>query len=127
MRATQPDSRATPAARPARRRAVGRAEPGDRTGSVGPGRLSPEALSCPRCHSGTLITGARGWGCSRWREGCGFVVWFETFGRRLTLAQLRDLVVRGRTRKARFGARTGSVVLDGETLRFEAAETAAER
>jgi DNA topoisomerase-3 len=86
--------------------------------------ISIEALGCPRCRSGTLITGARGWGCSRWREGCRFVVWFETFGRRLTLPQLRDLVVRGRTRKARFGTRTGSVVLDGDTVRFEAAEGA---
>jgi DNA topoisomerase-3 len=81
-----------------------------------------EALTCPRCRTGTLITGARGWGCSRWRDGCGFVIWFETSGRRLTLAQLRDLVVRGRTRKARFGERTGSLVLDGDTLRFEPAD-----
>ncbi|MEO8705730.1 MAG: hypothetical protein ABI867_37205, partial [Kofleriaceae bacterium] len=58
-------------------------------------------LACPRC-SGTLITGARGWGCSRWREGCKLVIWFETAGRRLSAAQLRDLVTRGKTRKAKF-------------------------
>ncbi|HSS02831.1 MAG TPA: DNA topoisomerase [Kofleriaceae bacterium] len=83
-----------------------------------------EALTCPRCGAGTLITGARGWGCSRWRDGCRFVIWFETSGRRLTLAQLRDLVVRGRTRKARFGERTGSLILDGDRLRFEPADEA---
>jgi DNA topoisomerase-3 len=80
-----------------------------------------EALGCPRCGAGTLLTGARGWGCSRWREGCRFVIWFETSGRRLTLAQLRDLVMRGRTRKARFGDQTGSLVLDGDAPRFEPA------
>lgn len=59
-------------------------------------------LACPRCGVGSLMCGARGWGCSRWRDGCGFVIWFETAGRRLSATQLRDLVVRGKTRKARF-------------------------
>jgi hypothetical protein len=68
------------------------------------------------------MTGARGWGCSRWREGCRFVIWFETCGRRLTFAQLRDLVVRGKTRKARFGDQTGSLVLDGNGSRFQPAD-----
>jgi DNA topoisomerase-3 len=74
-------------------------------------------LGCPRCRAGTLIAGSRGWGCSRWREGCRFVVWFQTAGRRLSAAQLRDLVTRGKTRKARFvptdGApAVGRLVLD---------------
>ena len=58
------------------------------------------ALTCPRCKQGQLIAGKRGWGCSRWREGCSFVVWFESSGKRLTEAQLRDLVTKGKTRKA---------------------------
>jgi DNA topoisomerase-3 len=88
-------------------------------------QLAVEPLGCPRCGAGSLITGARGWGCSRWREGCRFVIWFETSGRRLTLAQLRDLVMRGKTRKARFGDQTGSLVLDGDGPRFEPAEASA--
>ncbi len=71
----------------------------------------PADLGCPRCRAGTLIAGARGWGCSRWREGCRFVVWFQTAGRRLTAAQLRDLVTRGRTRKARFVDGAGAPAL----------------
>ncbi len=71
-----------------------------------------EILTCPRCKRGTLITGARGWGCSRWHEGCGFVVWFETAGRRLTAAQLRELVTKGKTRKAAFAGGEGRLVLD---------------
>lgn len=87
-------------------------------------------LACPRCRSGTLIAGARGWGCSRWRDGCGFVVWFETAGRRLSAAQLRDLVTRGKTRKARFAPARGAEVdgrlvldpsADGGSARFEPA------
>jgi DNA topoisomerase III len=70
------------------------------------------ALPCPRCQTGALITGKRGWGCSRWREGCAFVVWFETAGKRLTEAQLEDLVTKGKTRKAKFGDAQGRLVLD---------------
>ncbi|MEO7097356.1 MAG: DNA topoisomerase, partial [Polyangiales bacterium] len=71
-----------------------------------------DVLACPRCSRGTLITGGRGWGCSRWAEGCGFVIWFETAGRRLTPTQLRDLVTKGKTRKAEFASGEGRLVLD---------------
>ena len=60
---------------------------------------TPTPLVCPRCKQGPLVTGKRGWGCGRWRDGCSFVIWFETAGRRLTDAQLRDLVSKGKTRK----------------------------
>jgi DNA topoisomerase-3 len=79
------------------------------------------ALTCPRCQLGTLITGARGWGCGRWRDGCRFVVWFETAGRRLTPAQLRDLITRGKTRKARFRSEDG-LELDGRLVLDPAAD-----
>jgi DNA topoisomerase-3 len=49
-------------------------------------------LLCPRCRIGHLMTGKRGWGCSRWREGCDFVVWFEESGVRRSEADLRALV-----------------------------------
>jgi DNA topoisomerase-3 len=49
-------------------------------------------LSCPTCKEGQVILGKRGWGCSRWREGCKFVVWFEEHGRKRSEADLRALV-----------------------------------
>ena len=49
-------------------------------------------LLCPRCRVGHLMTGKRGWGCSRWRQGCDFVVWFEESGVRRSEADLRALV-----------------------------------
>jgi DNA topoisomerase-3 len=67
-------------------------------------------LVCPRCLRGKMIAGKRGWGCARWREGCGFVVWFETAGRALSEAQLRDLIVQGRTRRGRFAPDGGAPV-----------------
>ena len=69
-------------------------------GPRAPATTAATALTCPRCKQGQLISGKRGWGCSRWREGCSFVVWFESAGKRLTEAQLRDLVTKGKTRKA---------------------------
>jgi DNA topoisomerase-3 len=80
-------------------------------------KSSPTAeLTCPRCHTGTLLTGARGWGCSRWREDCRFVIWFKHAGKRLTKTQLRDLVTRGQTREATITIdgvkRAGRLVLD---------------
>ena len=85
---------------------------------------SPTNLACPRCKQGALITGSQGWGCSRWRDGCRFVIWFLAGGKRLTTAQLRDLVTRGQTKKSSFGDRAGRLVLDtardNGATRFEA-------
>jgi len=68
-------------------------------------------LRCPRCGAGTLLTGSRGWGCSRWREGCRFVVWFEIGGKQLTTTQLRELVTKGSTKKKLAGGEA-RLVLD---------------
>jgi len=79
-------------------------------------------LSCPRCRQGTLVEGKRGWGCSRWREGCGFVIWFEVAGRRISDAELGELVSKGKTRKRKWPAaggaeRSARLVLDLEAPR----------
>jgi DNA topoisomerase-3 len=54
-------------------------------------------LKCPSCRQGQVIAGKRGWGCSRWREGCKFVIWFEENGKRRSEADLRALVKSART------------------------------
>lgn len=54
-------------------------------------------LPCPVCGAGRVVTGKRGWGCSRWRDGCDFVIWFESAGRHLTVVELQSLVRSGRT------------------------------
>jgi DNA topoisomerase-3 len=100
----------TPAAHPPRARAA-------RTPAHRPARAKVAAaatiaaLTCPRCEQGPLITGARGWGCARWREGCRFVIWFATAGRTLSAAQVRDLVTLGKTRKAKFASARGEEIL----------------
>jgi DNA topoisomerase-3 len=77
-------------------------QPRHRDPLVKPKRTSSEVLKCPRCQQGSLIAGRRGWGCSRWREACTFVIWFQLDGRPLTEAQLRDLINKGKTRKTKW-------------------------
>ena len=52
-------------------------------------RLGP----CPRCGR-EVIEGRRGYGCSGWREGCGFVLWRQHEGVDLTIDQIRRLIQR---------------------------------
>jgi hypothetical protein len=54
------------------------------------------------------------------------VIWFETAGKRLTNAQLRELLARGKTRKLKWprpggGPVTGRLVLDLQAARTQGA------
>ncbi|MBC8133739.1 MAG: hypothetical protein H7X95_12215, partial [Deltaproteobacteria bacterium] len=91
-------------------------KPPARTGTTVPPPAVLE-LRCPRCREGSIIAGNRGWGCARWREGCPFVIWFNVAGKRVTDAQLRDLVEKGKTRKSK----TGRLVLDVGATREQGA------
>ncbi|HEX4405850.1 MAG TPA: DNA topoisomerase, partial [Polyangia bacterium] len=81
---------------------------------------APLALVCPRCKQGALVAGHRGWGCTRWREGCAFVIWFEIAGRRISDAELADLVSKGKTRRRKWCAADGAEVSGRLTLDLEA-------
>lgn len=48
-----------------------------------PREQPPTRPTCPACEQGSIIEGKKGWGCSRWREGCRFVVWYEQAGHKL--------------------------------------------
>ena len=91
--------------------------PPDETAKPASRDIASLALTCPRCTIGTLIAGSRGWGCSRWRDGCRFVVWFESAGTKLTATQLRDLVTRGKTRKTKLGRLVLDVHADDGAVR----------
>jgi len=74
-----------------------RADPS--SGASGASRQPAAIAPCPRpgC-GGTIIEGRRGFGCSRFREGCRFVIWKESAGRRITAAMAASLATAGRTR-----------------------------
>lgn len=47
---------------------------------------------CPLCQRGRVISNAKGWSCSRWREGCPFMIWRTVAGKKLSEAQVKTLV-----------------------------------
>ncbi|SET32102.1 type IA DNA topoisomerase [Paenibacillus sp. NFR01] len=108
----------TPAAKPPRARRSAAAPEAD----AGPKVIGP----CPRpgC-GGAIFMGRKGYGCSNYKTGCGFVIWKETHGRTLTDAQVKALLEKGKTGKLKLGgpgddAAEGKLVLaDRSTGRLE--------
>jgi len=47
--------------------------------------------SCPKCNS-AVIKGNKGYGCSKWREGCQFVLWKQYKNIELNEGQIRTLL-----------------------------------
>ncbi|MDA8336342.1 MAG: DNA topoisomerase 3 [Peptococcaceae bacterium] len=52
---------------------------------------------CPLCGR-EVIEGKKGWGCSGYKAGCKFVIWQEIAGKKVTTAQIKELLQKGRTR-----------------------------
>ena len=97
--------------------------PARRTTKVAkPVGVEVEGLRCPVCGQGAILVGNRAWGCTRWKDGCRFVVPFSMGAKPVTDTQLRDLVQKGHTRAASFeidGApRRARLTLDGSTVRL---------
>jgi DNA topoisomerase-3 len=66
-------------------------------GQSGEVQRAPHELgACPLC-GGRVIEGSKGYGCSRWKAGCKFVVWKEQFGAALTAAQIEELLANRKT------------------------------
>jgi DNA topoisomerase-3 len=55
-------------------------------------RLGP----CPLCE-GSVIEGTRGYGCSRWKAGCTFVLWKKQLGRTLRETEIVELLSQRKT------------------------------
>ncbi len=55
-------------------------------------------LICPKCRQGHIIEGKAAHGCNRFRQGCHFVVSKEISGKKISSAQLKALVEKGKTR-----------------------------
>jgi DNA topoisomerase III len=55
--------------------------------------------TCPRCQQGSMLKGKTAYGCSRFREGCQFVVPFAMGGKPLSDKQIATLLTKGKTAK----------------------------
>ena len=83
-----------------------------------PAQVSPPhaARTCPLCRQGTLVAGKRGWGCSRWRQGCAFVLWYQVGDQRISETELRDLIEKGRTRRRKWPRAEGGEAIPGRLV-----------
>jgi DNA topoisomerase-3 len=60
---------------------------------------APSVLICPRCGQGQMLKGKSAFGCSRYRDGCQFLVPFSIAGKSLTDKQVEQLILKGKTAK----------------------------
>ena len=58
-----------------------------------------EALMCPKCRQGQMLKGKTAFGCSRYREGCQFLVPFSISGKNISEKQVHQLLRKGKTAK----------------------------
>lgn len=58
--------------------------------------ISKEVLGkCPVCQEGLIQESSKGYGCSRWQEGCQFVIWKELYGRKIDKEEVKILLAKG--------------------------------
>ena len=75
--------------------------------------------SCPKCGSPVVETN-KAYGCSAWKNGCKFAIWKTISGKRISGAQARQLLTKGRTGQLKgFKSKAGkpysaALILDGE-------------
>ncbi len=58
-----------------------------------------EELTCPKCKKAKFIKGKNAYGCLDYNNGCKVLIPFEFLGKKLTLTQLSDLILKGKTAK----------------------------
>ncbi|MEF2245809.1 type IA DNA topoisomerase [Paenibacillus sp. IITD108] len=98
-------SKAGGQARTSKKAESGAASAPKATSTMEPGFVA----ACPRpgC-GGSLFMGRKGYGCSNYKSGCGFVIWKESFGRVLSDAQVRALAEKGKTAKLKLELSNGT-------------------
>jgi len=52
-----------------------------------------QLLICPICNKGTLLKGSKAWGCSRFKEGCHFIIPFEELIQKFNASALTQQVL----------------------------------
>lgn len=55
-----------------------------------------EELTCPLCGS-ALVQNSKAFGCSRYKDGCKFVVWKKMAGKEIGLQHLKEILEKGST------------------------------
>jgi DNA topoisomerase-3 len=91
------------------------------------GTRSAPLGACPKCGA-PVVEMRKSYGCSAWKDGCAFAIWKNVSGKRIGVAQARQLLAKGRTGQLKgFRSKAGkpyaaTLVLDTEhktRLEFE--------
>lgn len=89
---------------------------GGSTATTSTNRTGPAATvrtafgSCPRLGcGGQIIEGRKGYGCSHFKQGCGFVIWKEYAGKQISQKMLESLLSKGKTQVLSFKDSRGTV------------------
>lgn len=73
--------------------------------------------SCPQCQQGAVMATPKGAGCHRWKEGCTFTIWREFNGKKLTDADIKDLIEKRETKLIKgFKKKDGSTKYDAKLV-----------
>lgn len=79
---------------------------------------------CPLC-GGDVIEGQKGYGCSKWKEGCKFVIWKKIAGSKISDRTAKELLTNGQTfKKLKFTSKAGKkfeagLKLDKGVVKFD--------
>ena len=68
-------------------------------GKWGGGGQATDLGPCPLCDQGAIVETAKAYGCSRYREGCGFTIWKSMGRRKLPKKAVRQLIKEGGTER----------------------------
>ncbi|MDA0334735.1 MAG: DNA topoisomerase 3 [bacterium] len=71
------------------------------------GEQATDLGACPLCRTGVIMETARAYGCSRYREGCGFTIWKRMGRRRLPRKVLQQLLKSGISDQLDFVSKAG--------------------
>ncbi|RDC63920.1 type IA DNA topoisomerase [Adhaeribacter pallidiroseus] len=72
--------------------------------------LADPFAQCPKCKQGEILKGNSAYGCSRFRDGCSFLLPFVIASKTLTEKNITDLLTKGKTPKMKgfVSAKTGN-------------------
>lgn len=71
---------------------------------------STDNVVCPKCKVGKMLKGKTAFGCSEYKSGCTFKVYFEQFGKTLTDKQILTLIQKGKLPKIK------DLIVDGKSV-----------
>lgn len=60
--------------------------------------VAPPPVVCPKCKKGEMLRGKKAWGCSKHSAGCKFIIPFEYKDVFLSDADMKELVLNGKSR-----------------------------